>query len=197
MYAGFSGAAPRFNTPSPYALGLWSFALDGQGGGNWSAVSAATTEIKKSLTRPYQGLSTWGGESAFTIGGFINDLTSPATVNYTGNRPIPGIVKYNMTSGTFTNSSAAGYNHNGTAERGVLHYVPSFGPEGIYVLLGGDISGYQGYSPGSDLQSFSQITIFDPSTGNFYNQTATGNIPEGRIEFCATGINSTNQTYEM
>ncbi|KUJ13319.1 uncharacterized protein LY89DRAFT_785046 [Mollisia scopiformis] len=197
LLAGFGGAAPRFNTPSPYALGLWSFALDGQGGGTWSAITAATTSLRKSFTRPYQGLSTWGGDSAFTIGGYINDLTSPATANYTGSEPLPGIVQYNMTSGTFKNSSAAGYNFNGTAERGVLHYVPSFGPEGIYVLLGGDISGYQGYTAGSDLQSFSSLTIYDPASGNFYNQTATGNIPQARIEFCATGINSTNETYEI
>lgn len=102
-----------------------------------------------------------------------------------------------MTTGTFTNSSAAGYNFNGTAERGVLHYVPSFGPEGIYILLGGDISNLNGYTAGSGLRSFSKLTIYDPASGKFYNQTATGNIPESRIEFCATGINSTNQTYEM
>lgn len=102
-----------------------------------------------------------------------------------------------MTTGTFTNSSAAGYNFNGTAERGVLHYVPSFGPEGIYVLLGGDTSRLDSYNAGQNLQSFANLTIFDPASGKFYNQTATGNIPEGRIEFCATGINSTNQTYEM
>lgn len=198
LLAGFSGASPRFNTPSSnYALGLWQFALDGQGGGTWSAVSAATTELQDNFTRPYQGLSTWGGEAAFTIGGYVSSLTSPATANVSSFKPVSGIVSYNMTTGTFTNSSAAGYNFNGTAERGVLHYVPSFGPEGIYVLLGGDASNLNGYTPGQSLRSFSQLTIYDPASGKFYNQTATGNIPESRIEFCATGINSTNQTYEI
>ncbi|OWO98262.1 hypothetical protein B2J93_8182 [Marssonina coronariae] len=102
-----------------------------------------------------------------------------------------------MTSGTFTNSSASGYNFNGTAERGVLHYVPSFGLRGIYVILGGNISGLDDYSAEENIQSFKSLTIFDPSTGAFYNQTTTGNIPNGRIEFCATGANSTNSTYEI
>ncbi|KAE8450750.1 hypothetical protein EG329_005663 [Mollisiaceae sp. DMI_Dod_QoI] len=197
LYAGFSGAAPRFNAPSPYPLGLWSFAPDGQGGGTWSAASTETSQLKNSFTRPYQGLSTWGGEGAITIGGYISSLTSPATSNLTVFKPVPGVVSFNMTTGRFANSSASGYNFNGTAERGVLHYVPSFGPEGIYILLGGDISGLDRYSAGEDKVSFANLTIYDPASGNFYNQTATGNIPQGRIEFCATGINSTNQTYEI
>ncbi|KAJ5046758.1 uncharacterized protein L3040_003988 [Drepanopeziza brunnea f. sp. 'multigermtubi'] len=198
LILGFSGAAARFNTPAPWPLGLWSFKLDSQGGGIWSRKTAATSAItSKSLTRPYQALSAFGGDSAFTLGGYENSRSSPATKNLTDSRPVPGIVQYNMATGTFTNSSASGYNFNGTAERGVLHYVPSFGPQGIYVILGGDVSDLDKYSAGQKLQSFQTLTIFDPATGTFYNQTTTGNTPNGRIEFCATGANSTNDTYEI
>lgn len=199
LIAGFSGASARFNTPSsPWQIGLWSFKLDNQGGGTWSEMTDGRAAIlNESLTRPYQGLSAFGGDSAFTLGGYSNSRSSISTRSVSDQIPIPGIVQYNMTSGTFTNSSAAGYNLNGTAERGVLHYVPSFGPQGIYVILSGDISGLDKYSAAQDIQSFGTLTIFDPATGTFYNQTTTGNIPNGRIEFCATGANSTNQTYEM
>ncbi|KAK2627187.1 hypothetical protein QTJ16_003153 [Diplocarpon rosae] len=199
LVAGFSGASARFNTPpTPWPLGLWSFKLDDQGGGAWTKAIAPTAAIaSNSLTRPYQGLSAFGGDSAFTLGGYENDRSSPASQNVSLQIPIPGIVQYNMTSGTFTNSSASGYNVNGTAERGVLHYVPSFGTKGIYVILGGNISDLDEYSVGKNIQSFKTLTIFDPSTGAFYNQTTTGNIPNGRIEFCATGANSTNSTYEI
>ena len=42
-----------------------------------------------------------------------------------------------------------------------------------------------------------EVMLYDPATGTFFNQTASGNFPNGRIEFCATGANSTNGTYEM
>ncbi|CAL3969373.1 unnamed protein product [Diplocarpon coronariae] len=199
LVAGFSGASARFNTPpTPWPLGLWSFRLDDQGGGTWTQAIAPTAALtSNSLTRPYQGLSAFGGDGAFTLGGYENDRSSPASRNVSSQIPVPGIVQYNMTSGTFTNSSASGYNFNGTAERGVLHYVPSFGLRGIYVILGGNISGLDDYSAEENIQSFKSLTIFDPSTGAFYNQTTTGNIPNGRIEFCATGANSTNSTYEI
>lgn len=199
LIAGFAGASARFNTPSsPWPLGLWKFKLDGQGGGSWTQDADATAAISSgSLTRPYQGLSAWGRDSAFTLGGYENDRTSPQTRNISSMVPLPGMVQYNMTTGTFRNSSAAGYSFNGTAVRGVLHYVPFFGAQGVYVVLGGDVPTREGYSPGSNLHSFQTLTVFDPATSTFYNQTTTGNVPSGRIEFCATGANSTNGTYEM
>ncbi|KAL5328920.1 hypothetical protein ACEPPN_002429 [Leptodophora sp. 'Broadleaf-Isolate-01'] len=200
LQEGFVGAAPRFNNPeeSAYPLGMWSFKLDGQGGGTWSEDTAATDAIVSAgLTRPYQGLSAYGGDSAINLGGYGNARTVPENVNVTDQIPIPGIVQYNMTTGTFTNSSAAGYNVNGTAERGVLHYVPFFGPKGVYIILSGDISRRNLYSAAENIQSFGTLTLYDPATGTFFNQTTTGNIPNGRIEFCVTGANSTNGTYEI
>lgn len=198
LIAGFSGAAPRFNTPAAPALGLWSFKLDGTGGGTWSADAGGAAAVRSaSLTRPYQGLSAYGGDIALTLGGYENDRTRPPNVNFTVNLPVPGLVTYNMSTDTFTNSSAAGYRRNGTAERGVLHYVPAFGPKGVFVVLSGDTSDLQDYNAASNIQPLSKVTVYDPSTGSFYNQTTTGNIPNGRIEFCAAGASSTNGTYEM
>ncbi|KAH7342668.1 hypothetical protein BKA65DRAFT_295561 [Rhexocercosporidium sp. MPI-PUGE-AT-0058] len=200
LQEGFVGAAARFNNPedSGYPLGMWSFKLDGQGGGTWSQDTAATDAIVSAgLTRPYQGLSAFGGDTAVNLGGYENSRTVPENTNVTDQIPVPGIVVYNMTTGTFTNSSAAGYNVNGTAERGVLHYVPFFGPKGVYIILSGDISRRNLYSAAENIQSFGTLTLYDPATGTFFNQTTTGNIPNGRIEFCATGANSTNGTYEI
>ncbi|PVH89554.1 hypothetical protein DL98DRAFT_477 [Cadophora sp. DSE1049] len=200
LQEGFVGAAARFNNPedSGYPLGMWSFKLDGQGGGTWSEDTAATDAIVSAgFTRPYQGLSAFGGDSAINIGGYENSRTVPGNVNITDQIPIPGIVQYNMTTGTFTNSSAAGYNFNGTAERGMVHYIPFFGPKGVYIILSGDISRRNLYSAAENIQPFSTLTLYDPATGTFFNQTASGNFPNGRIEFCATGANSTNGTYEI
>ncbi|KAL2075522.1 hypothetical protein VTL71DRAFT_465 [Oculimacula yallundae] len=200
LQEGFVGAAARFNSPEEagYPLGMWSFKLDGQGGGTWSKDTAATDAIiSAKLTRPYQALTAVGGGVALSLGGYENSRTVPENGNVTNQIPIPGLVTYDMSNGKFTNSSAAGYNRNGTAERGVMHYVPSFGPKGVFVILSGDISPLDKYQASQNMQSFGTVTLYDPATGTFFNQTTTGNIPEGRIEFCATGANSTNGTYEI
>ncbi|XMA15799.1 hypothetical protein WAI453_008590 [Rhynchosporium graminicola] len=200
LQEGFVGAAPRFDSPEKagYPLGMWTFKLDGQGGGTWSHDTAATDAIVSAkLTRPYQALSAFGGGVALTLGGYANSRTVPENVNVTEQIPIPGLVTYDMATGKFTNSSATGYNRNGTAERGVLHYVPFFGPKGVFVILSGDASPRNSYSASKTIQSFSTLTLYDPATGTFFNQSTTGNIPNGRIEFCATGANSTNGTYEI
>jgi hypothetical protein len=77
--------------------------------------------------------------------------------------------------------------------------VPIYGKDGIIVFLGGDIPTTQAYVGGAALAEFSDITIYDISTGNYYQQTATGlAIPLGRIQFCATGAAAAdNSSFEM
>jgi hypothetical protein len=86
---------------------------------------------------------------------------------------------------------------NGTAELGELHYSPAFGPDGIFAILGRDISPLDNYTPGMNLQSFDQITIYDPSWGELYNQTTTGNPTQPQAQFCTAGIASSNGTYDI
>jgi hypothetical protein len=148
-----------------------------------------------SIARPYSGQMAVGKDSAYILGG----LTVPnATVNsYLNGTPLSGIIAFNMTTSTFTNSSADGYSPDGAAELGVLHYVPDFGPDGVFVAMGGDVSGLGSHTPGHNLKSFGDLTVFDPSSGTFYNQIATGNLPEPRVQLCTAGIASSNGTYEI
>ena len=133
-----------------------------------------------------------GSDSAFLLGGTEDFLTTPETAaKVSGEVALPGLVQFNMTTKTFSNSSADGYQVNGTAERGVMHYVPSFGPNGLFLVMGGD------YIVPTNLQDFVRISIFDPESKRWYQQATTGNIPKARVEFCTAGLNSTNGTYEM
>lgn len=185
---GFAGGPSGFpNAPALPALSLWSFTPDNNGGGAWDEVLSSDAAAWKHLQRPVNGLMASGGGKGYVLGGY----------NVTNGIPLPGIVSLDLTNLTFTNSSAAGYNTNGTAELGELQYVPAFGPDGVFVILGGDISPLDTYTPGMNLQTFDQITIFDPASRNFYNQTATGNIPSPRAQFCTAGVASSNGSYEI
>lgn len=144
------------------------------------------------MTRSWRPMMAYGSNSAFLLGGTEDFLTTPETAAKIGGEvALPGLVQFNMTTKTFTNSSAAGYQVNGTAERGGMHHVPSFGPDGLFLVMGGD------HVDPSDLRDFSTISILDPSSKNWYQQATTGNTPKPRIEFCTAGVNSTNGTYEM
>jgi hypothetical protein len=76
---------------------------------------------------------------------------------------------------------------------GGAHFVPNFGPQGILVTWGGDQ-----VTRGADRFVASDVVqLFDPATGTWYEQPTTGNIPNGRKEFCFSGAASNNQTYEI
>ena len=47
------------------------------------------------------------------------------------------------------------------------------------------------------LQSFEVVSVYDPAEKRWYNQTTTGDIPLPRLKSCATGVASSNGTYDM
>ncbi len=193
LYSGFAGRISLYaDQPPPVELQLWSFKPDGAGGGSWNEVYGANNSAFGSITRPWRPMMAYGADNAFLLGGTEDFLTTPETAGkLSGEVPLPGLVQFNMTTKAFSNSSAAGYQPNGTAERGVMHYVPSFGPNGLFLVMGGD------YIAPADLRDFGTISIFDPSSKKWYQQATTGSVPKARVEFCTAGVNSTNGTYEM
>lgn len=126
-----------------------------------------------------------------------NAGTQPIYVNLTGQMALPGLITYDMASDTFTNTSTAGktiYGGDGFAANGVMQYVPSFGPNGIFVAMGGSV---QATETPSVLQSFEQVSVYDPAAKLWYNQTTTGDIPAPRLKSCSAGVASSNGTYDM
>ena len=186
LYSGFTGG-PLLYTNTQQTLpkpSLWKFTLDGAGGGTytqaisffdsrWSAFSQPT---------PNNAFQAFGPADAYILGG--NDQNP--------NVEIPGYIQFDMESLRFINGSGAPYDNLGGAQRGTLTYVPSFGPKGVYIAMGGMWANYK-----YGLLSFDYVSVFDPAQQKWYNQSTTGSAPSGRIEFCSAGINSTNQTFEM
>ncbi|KAL8753887.1 MAG: hypothetical protein Q9184_005286 [Pyrenodesmia sp. 2 TL-2023] len=191
FYTGITGEVSDFgDAPEPPPLSLWSFKPDGTGSGSWKEEISADDPAIDGLLRSVSGSEAVGGNIALVLGGVINGVSDQETSDGPS-RLSPGLLEFDMTSLNFTNSSATGFNANGTVRAGQMHFVPSFGPQGIFLAMGGN-SNYT-----DDLIGFDDIAVYEASTRKWYNQTVSGNIPEPRRAFCVAGINSTEGSYEM
>ena len=189
LYTGFTGTNTSFgaqrNLPP---LSLWMLTPDGVGGGAWQEIINASSPVWNSMTRPRYPLQAHGSNNAWILGG--NNLPSE--------RPTPigeSMVQFNMTSWAFENSTVRCCNASNGIAGGAMQFVPSFGPEGIFVVLGGVNGDTVGKA--HDLIGFTTVSVFDPAKQEWWNQTTTGSEPSPRIQFCTAGTNSTNGTYEM
>ena len=193
IYSGFAGWNSTFgDAPSLPPLSLWTFEPDGGGSGAWNEIIAAESSVWSQLTRPSEPLMAFGPENAWVLGGKTlewNGWASPENL-------IPGMIQFNMTSRTFSNHSVECCNATGGIYKGAMQHVPPFGPGGIHIAMGGQNGiGNDGVTAG--LIDFGTVSIFDPTTEEWWNQTTTGSKPSPRVEFCTAGVSSTNGTYEM
>ncbi|KAI9847228.1 MAG: hypothetical protein M1838_000988 [Thelocarpon superellum] len=192
LMMGFAGESPSNQT---YPKSLWQLKVDGNGGGIWSdATPDLTDDTYKTLTRPSTGVSMYSNTSALYLGGWMDYQTLPQTnaMNTSQTVPMPGLVEYNFQNNTWTNHSSAPYSPEGFAALGEMVFVPSYGAQGLFVMLGGASDGLQTYATNNTMRGFDNITIYDPASQKWYQQKATGIIPEPRYQFCAVGQQATN-----
>ena len=131
-----------------------------------------------------RGYQAYGNGSAYVLGGYNAFLS--------GDYIYPGMIKFDMASQVFSNiSSETGATspsgHPG--EYGGMQYVPTFGSNGVFLVMGG--------WDGNNLIDFGYVLVFDPASGSWYNQTTTGNKPFPRYAICTAGAASTSGTYEI
>lgn len=189
LYTGFTGTNTSFGGPRDLPpLSLWTIKPDGAGSGTWNEVINATSPTWDSLTRPRYPLQAHGSNSAWILGGNNLPSESPTPIG-------ENIVHFDMESRTFENSTVQCCNATKGIAGGAMHFVPSFGPKGVFVVMGGVNGNAIGGS--HDLLGFAEVSVFDPAKKEWWNQTTTGNEPSPRIQFCTAGVNSTNGTYEM
>ena len=183
FYSGYAGSSSSWNIddpPSPPAESLWSFKPDNTGSGTWDQLSLSTWN-----TRTNRGYMAYGDGSAYVLGGLDLPL-------YLGGNFFPGMLQFDMSTQTFSNISSktgATSPSGNPGYGGAMQYVPSFGPGGVFVVMGGadDVASF----------GFGSVMVFDPAGGAWYNQTTTGSAPAARGEFCTAGIASSNGTHEM
>ena len=117
--------------PTPPSNALWSFTPAGQGG-SWSQVFSTSQSNFSSLSRTYGGASASGNGPGFVLGGVQDGQTSTSLDDYVY---ASGLLGFNSTSGEWYNVSAHSYSQDGTAIQASAHFVPEFGPNGLFFVL--------------------------------------------------------------
>lgn len=196
LYTGFAGRKSRYDksngTPNRR---LWSFKPDGRGAGSWTAISDSDDASWSNLVRPFSPLVASGNGAGYMLGGWqVNASETNSGVNPSA---ISGLLKYNFTTKKVSNDSVTGVYMAGVNQMGSMQYVPNFGPEGIFVAMGGDQVGKVKVNNDA-LLNMTYVQIYDPKTGKWYEQKTSGNPPEPRKEFCVSGVaSSSDKSYEI
>ncbi|PNH75883.1 hypothetical protein VD0001_g1664 [Verticillium dahliae] len=186
----WGGHVPYDAAPVPTNQ-LWRFSSDGDGGGTWNPETPGNPSTYTSLRRSQGGAYVSTPDAAFWFGGLETPGTSGGPRGY-----VPGYLSFNFSTKSWTNETNSPWSSYGTLYGGDAHYVPTFGPNGIVILIGGAAwdmtgSGSMGYL---DMQN---LTFFDPVTREWHSQTTSGEAPLRREWFCVAGAESTNGTYEI
>lgn len=157
---------------------IWGFKPDRKGSGTWSQVlGPVSVPFSSDIRRIADGRYASDGNSAYYLGGWDSAETS---FNLQGARvPRPGLLKFNFDNLTMTNSSDDGY--FSPFSPGAMIYVPTYGDQGILVIL-------PGHDYTQNIIGFNSITFYDLKTDKRYSQTASDDIPQIRSRFCAVGI---------
>ena len=187
LYTGYTGAIAVLGPNATMALppeSIWTFRPDNLGSGSWNQIISPSDPVWNTIVRTQRGYQAYGNGSAYVLGGY--------NINLSGHYIYPGMIEFEMSSQVFSNiSSETGATspsgHPG--EYGSMHYVPSFGSNGVFVVMGG--------WDGNNLIDFGYVLVFDPTSGSWYNQTTTGNKPFPRYSICTAGAASSNGTYEI
>ena len=204
------GKVPGWDSIPTPPDAIWKFTADGKGSGKWEEAlgPSGPMPFPPNLIRPAGGASAFNNDRAFYIGGWANGATTTNNLNinttdYRDSTPVPGLLVFDFSTVSLTNTTNDGdYFASTFAEQShpdfqesVMVSVPSFGPEGLFVLLSG--TNPQTTST-TQVSSFSNITIYDPSKEQWLSQLATGEVPTGRQGFCIFGIQSTdNDSFEL
>ena len=195
IYSGFAGWNSTFgDRPNLPPLSLWSFKPDRTGDGIWNEVIDSSSPVWRGVLRPAEPLAASSPSTALLLGGTDEPYESSSSENL-----LRGMVQFDIQNQSFTNVTANCCNATNGVYRGAMQYVPSFGPEGVFIAMGG-INGdglLNSSSRSYKFVPFSSVSVYDPAAKVWLNQTTTGTPPSPRIEFCTAGVISTNQTYEM
>ena len=178
--------------PEPPANQLWQFLPDGTSG-KWTIVDAPN------LKRLAQAGSTSGNGSAYILGGWESWRTTIDHYANTGLRyPAGGLVTYDLTSRTWSNQSIAELAPSTWSYMAEFHYLEGLQRDGLLLAVGG-ATAPTGTIENSEqtLNSYGYVSMFDTTTGHWYNQSTTGDIPVQRYQTCSVGVRGDNGTYEV
>jgi hypothetical protein len=164
---------------------MMQFKPDGKGSGSWT-----TDRISDTLSnaeRVESGAYVSSGNAGFVFGGSSTELTSQEPKG-----DVSGYVMFNFTTKEWVSDDRAPYSSSGTIFGATATFAPDFGPNGMIALLGGMTDHFS-----FKYASFQTVYLLDPVTREWFSQSTSGPAPSGRHYHCATGVASTNGTFEM
>lgn len=195
------GGSTAYNTGNEHIRkdGIWKFTADGTGGGRWSLEGPSNPDTFQSLLFASGITYVSANGIGFSIGGWADGNTDPLSIpggekGLGSQIQVPGMVSYDMKRREWKNHTTIGMldSTQQSLRDGRALHVPTFGPNGLVFVLGGNTGGSMG-----PVLSFANVNFFDPSTDRWYWQTTTGVAPTGRVSYCAVGTKSTGGSYEM
>lgn len=180
--------------PLAVDLSVQEFQLNNGGGGTWQENTTALQPPfadNPGIGRPVGGGFTQTNQTAFYLGGYINSRSTPLVYDFFASIPAPGLITYDFASGAWTNSTTGLTNldSQGNFYYGGMEFLPTFGPNGLILIWGGDTSNNTLYWTGSSPQRpMNTMTLLDPVTRDWYTQAIPGEVPSSRAKFCAIHV---------
>ncbi|KAH3917053.1 hypothetical protein HBH56_051690 [Parastagonospora nodorum] len=168
----FGGAFQEGGSPKDFGMWTYDVILD-----QWNTTTYVSSD--KNLQRPAFGAGTQvdGRGLGFYYGGWLSSRTTPG---WSGPPiAVSSIVQFNFTTGNLRNNTHP--DGIGRAE-GQMVYLP-VSDNGLLIYFGGIEDPYHNGS--HNAASMSKIHIYDINSGKWYSQTATGDVPAARRQFCA------------
>ena len=170
---------------------LWSFPVDTTSP-TWTEEIAPTANgLSTDSLGPMSPAAVATNSTFYSLGGNIIDATKLPDQTV-----LSGLVTQDLSTGVWSNLTTVIPNQSNYRNMAKAIYVPDYGAAGFLVFVGGDSppteEGF--YEQGQSMVDMSIITLYDISSGIWYTQTATGDIPPPRVEFCAVGAASTNNS---
>lgn len=184
--------------------GGWPYATSAFPSSLWSFTAGLTTVDWKNETSPsMDGLSAdspgpYASANAFTNTTFYNLGGNVFKPNAVPNMTVlSGLVTRDLVAQSWVNSTAIIPDQSKYRTQARAHFVPNFGSEGFLVVVGGEAPPTESsiYETGTAMVDMSTITLYDIETAAWFTQTATGDIPPPRSEFCVVGSASSDGQY--
>ncbi|KAF1347039.1 hypothetical protein BDV97DRAFT_371569 [Delphinella strobiligena] len=177
----YGGEYPSGSTAEPFTLWVYDVIYD-----QWNETTTDTSGIVR--TSFGAGVAVDTTAFGYYYGGWMSNASIP---NWSS-EPIAtsGFLLYDMNSGVFTNTS--GPDLTPRAE-GVLLYIPA-SDNGMLVYFGGIQTPFGAGNNSWTGVPMSEIYLYDIASGKWYQQSATGDVPDMRRRFCAGATWASDQS---
>ncbi len=172
---------------------LWSFTAGSTAVGFQNETSPSTDGLASDSPAPFASAVTYTNSSFYSFGGNVVNSLPDVTV-------LSGLVTRDFAAEDWNNATVSIPDQSKYRTQARAVHVPNFGGQGFVAVVGGEApaTADSTYETGTAMVDMSTITLYDIETGSWYTQTATGDIPPPRAEFCAVGAASSDgQYFEM